>query len=192
MKLPLQITFQDIEHSDAVAARIREKVEKLEHYFDRIMSCRVVVEAPHRHHHKGKIYNVRIDITVPGGEIVVNRNSGLDHAHEDIYVAIRDAFNEAKRQLQNLTRIRLGKVKRHEMPDHGHIIQLRPEKDRGTIETAAGDIIHFHRNSVIENEFDHLQVGWEVRFVVAEDRMDEGLWASSVYLIGKHHIVERT
>ncbi len=192
MKLPLQITFRDMEHSDAIAARIQEKVEKLEQYHDRIMGCRVVVEAPHRHHHQGKIYNVRVDITVPGGEIVVNRDPGLDHSHEDIYVAIRDAFDEAKRQLQDLARRRRGKVKSHEMPDHGHITILHPEKDRGTIETPAGDVVHFHRNSVVNEEFDHLQVGQEVRFVIGEDRMEEGVWASSVYLIGKHHIVERT
>ena len=104
MKIPLQISFRDIEHSDAVEARIREKVEKLELYFDRITSCRVVVEAPHRHNHKGKLYHVRVDLTLPGEEIVVARDPKDAHAHEDIYVAIRDSFEAARRQLKKHVR----------------------------------------------------------------------------------------
>jgi len=73
MEIPLKITFRDMPLSKAVEATIREKAAKLESFYDRIMSCRVMVEAPHRHHHKGKAYQVRIDITVPGGELVINR-----------------------------------------------------------------------------------------------------------------------
>src|SRR3970282_2111354 len=73
MEIPLKITFRDIPPSIAVEANIREKAAKLESFYDRIMSCRVIVEAPHRHHHKGKAYQVRIDITVPGGELVIKR-----------------------------------------------------------------------------------------------------------------------
>jgi len=88
---------------------IRGKVEKLEEFFKHITSCRVVVEVPHKHHHQGKQFNVRIDIGVPGSEIVVNR----DHA-EDIYVALRDAFDAAKRQLEDYARKIRGDVKTHE------------------------------------------------------------------------------
>jgi ribosomal subunit interface protein len=109
MQIPLQITIRDVEHSDALEAHIREKAKKLDEFFNHIMSCRVVVEVPHKHHHQGKQYNVRIDIGVAGGEIAVNR----DHA-EDVYVALRDAFDVAKRQLEDYARKLRGDVKTHE------------------------------------------------------------------------------
>ena len=114
MEIPLQITFLDIEPSEAVEAGIREKAGKLEQFYDHIMSCRVVVAAPHSHHHKGNLYQVRIDITVPDGELLVNHgHHHQDHSHEDVYVAIRDAFNTMKRQLEDYARKRRGAVKRH-------------------------------------------------------------------------------
>lgn len=108
MQIPLQITIRDMEHSDALETHIRDKVNKLEEFFNHIMSCRVVVEMPHKHHRQGKQFNVRIDIGVPGSEIVVNR----DHA-EDIYVALRDAFDAAKRQIEDYARKLHGNVKEH-------------------------------------------------------------------------------
>ena len=112
MQLPLQITIRDVEHSEALETHIRDKAKKLDEFFDHVMSCRVVVEVPHKHHHQGKQFNVRIDIGVPGSEIVVNR----DHA-EDVYVALRDAFDAAKRQLENYAHKLHGDVKTHK-PKH--------------------------------------------------------------------------
>jgi ribosomal subunit interface protein len=103
MNIPLQISFRDISHSDAVEDGIREKVAKLETYTDRIISCRVVVEAPHRQHKKGTLYHIRVDLTLPGEEIVVDRDPD-DHAHEDVYIAIRDAFEAVRRQLKKSLR----------------------------------------------------------------------------------------
>jgi ribosomal subunit interface protein len=109
MQIPPQITIRDMEHSDALETHIRDKVNKLDEFFDRIMSCRVVVEMPHKHHHQGKHFNVRLDIGVPGSELVINR----DHA-EDVYVALRDAFDAAKRQLEDYARKMRGDVKTHQ------------------------------------------------------------------------------
>jgi len=109
MQIPMQITIRDIEQSDALETHIRDKAKKLDEFFDHIMSCRVVVEMPHKHQHQGKQFNVRIDLGVAGGEIVVNR----DHA-EDVYVALRDAFDAAKRQLEDYVRKLRGDVKKHE------------------------------------------------------------------------------
>ncbi|MCW8837052.1 MAG: ribosome-associated translation inhibitor RaiA [Rhodospirillales bacterium] len=103
MQVPLQISFHDVDHSDAVEERIREKVAKLEQHCDTITSCRVVVERPHKNHRKGQLYNVRFDVTLPGYEIVVKGDKG-DHAHEDVYVAIRDAFEATLRQVQDYVR----------------------------------------------------------------------------------------
>ena len=114
MQIPLEVTFHNMDHSDAVEANVRERAAKLERYFDRIVGCRVVVEAPHKHSRKGKIFEVRIDVSVPGKEIIVNRNGVNNHAHEDVYVAIRDAFNAAGRQLEDHARKIRGDVKTHE------------------------------------------------------------------------------
>ena len=100
MQIPLQISFRNMDASEAVEADIRDKVGKLERLYDRITGCRVIVEAPHRHRHKGNLYDVRIDITVPGEEIVVQRSGPENRAHEDVYVAVRDAFNAATRRLR--------------------------------------------------------------------------------------------
>lgn len=109
MQTPLQLTIRDVEHSAALETHIRDKVAKLEEFFKHITSCRVVVEVPHKHHQQGKQFNVRIDIGVPGSEIVVNR----DHA-EDVYVALRDAFDAAKRRLEDYARKMRGDIKTHE------------------------------------------------------------------------------
>ncbi len=109
MQTPLQLTIRDVEHSDALEAHIRGKVDKLEEFFKHITSCHVVVEMPHKHHQQGKQFNVRIDIGVPGSEIVVNR----DHA-EDVYIALRDAFDSAKRRLEDYARKIRGDIKMHE------------------------------------------------------------------------------
>jgi len=113
MPVPLEISFRNMDPSAAVEARIREKAIKLERFFDRIVGYEVTVEAPHRHHHKGKLYNVRIDITLPGSDVHVGHAGPLDHAHEDVYVAIRDAFDAAIRQLEDHVRRMRGDVKSH-------------------------------------------------------------------------------
>lgn len=111
MEIPLEVNFRNMDPSPAVEARIREKAAKLERFNDRIIGCTVVVEAPHRHHHKGKLYSVHIDISVPGKDLVVDRAKPLDHSHEDVYVAVRDAFNAAVRRLEDYTSKLRGDVK---------------------------------------------------------------------------------
>jgi ribosomal subunit interface protein len=119
MKIPLEISFRNTDPSPAVEARIRQKAAKLERFHDRIIGCTVVVEAPHKHHHKGKLYSVHIDISLPGKDLVVGRAKPLHHSHEDVYVALRDAFNAAARQLEDHTRRMRGDVKSHPTPPRG-------------------------------------------------------------------------
>lgn len=104
MQVPLQITFRHMAPSPALEARIRERAEELEQFFDRITSCRVVVEPGQRRHQQGNLYEVHIDLTVPGREIAVGRDSGANHAHEDAHVAVRDAFDSARRLLEDHAR----------------------------------------------------------------------------------------
>lgn len=117
MQIPLQITFHGLDHSDAVETRVREKVAKLEQLYDRITSCRVVIEVHHRNtsnlHHKGEPFHIRIDLTVPGSELVVKRDPKDAHVNEDIYVALRDAFEAMTRQLKEFVSRQRGDVKAH-------------------------------------------------------------------------------
>ncbi len=185
MKIPLQITMRDVSHSDAVEAAIQEKAEKLDQFCDQIMSCRVMLESPHRHHHKGKIYHIRIDLTVPDEEIVVKRDPPEHAAHEDVYVAIRDAFDATRRRLQDYVRRRRGDVKTHPVAHHAKVFQIFPAGDYGVLRTPDGREVYFHRNSLVDIDFDRLALGTEVQYVEEEGR--EGPQAVSV-TVGKHHV----
>ena len=121
MPLPLTIYFRNVPHSDAIESDLGEKAAKLETLCDRITSARVVVETPHRRHRQGKLFHVRIELGVPGRRIVVSREPAAHHAHEDAYVAIRDAFDDAKRQLQDYTRELRGDVKTHQPVVEGRV-----------------------------------------------------------------------
>src|SRR5258708_35021761 len=114
MQLPLQITFRDMEHSDPVEQYVRTKAAKLDTFDARITSCRVAIEMPHRHARHGEHYRVRIDITVPGGEVVVGRVPGEKRAYEDLTAAIDAAFDDAGRRLEDFVRRQRGDVKAHE------------------------------------------------------------------------------
>lgn len=127
MILPLQTTFRNMDESPSVAARVQEEAEKLGKYFDRITSCRVIVEAPHRHHRHGESFHIRIELRVPGKELVVAHEPTLRHGeqaelhkhleaegpHKDVYVAIHDAFKAMRRQLQDYVQCLRHKVKTH-------------------------------------------------------------------------------
>lgn len=186
MRLPLQISFRNLDRSEAIEAAVRKRAARLDRFCGDIMSCRVTVEAPHRHRHKGKTYVVKIDLTVRGGELVVSRTPDDDHSHEDVYVAIRDAFDAMTRRVEDHVLTRRGKIKSHAVPPHGRISELQPGLDFGRIATADGREIYFHRNSVLNADFDDLQPGDEVRF--AEEPGDQGPKATTVRRVGKHHL----
>ncbi len=117
MQVPLQITFHGIDHSEAVEQRIRDKVAKLEQVYERITSCRVTVEAHHRNpsnlHVTGQPFQIRIDLTVPGGELAYTRQPKDSHVNEDIFVALRDAFQAMERQLKEFIARQRGETKVH-------------------------------------------------------------------------------
>ena len=188
MQTPLQITFRHMDSSDAVAARIRKRVEELECFFDGIISCRVVVECRHPRRLQGNLFQVRIDLNVPGREITVGRDPAAHHAHEDVYVAIRDAFDATLRRLEDYARERSGDVKLHAVPNHGRVARLLTEQNCGFILSADGNEIYFHRNSVANGGFDKLAIGDEVRFVAQHAESAQGPQASTVAPIGKHHL----
>ena len=188
MQTPLQITFRNIDAFPAVEAKVRKRVEELEQFYDRIISCRVMIEAPNRRHREGSLYHIRVDLKVPGREIVVKRDPPEHHAHEDIYVAVRDCFDAVRRQLEDHARRLRGDIKTHEAPGHGRIANLIAEKDYGFIDASDGTEVYFHRNAVAHESFDNLAVGDEVRFTVHPDEGEKGPQASAVVPIGKHHL----
>ncbi|MBI5074416.1 MAG: ribosome-associated translation inhibitor RaiA [Nitrospirae bacterium] len=176
MKLSLQITARDFELTDAIKAEITEKVEKLENFCDQIIKCRVVVEAPHRHSHDGRLYNVNIDLKVPGSEIVIKREP-----NEDLYVAIRDSFNAAKRKIEEFVTQQRREVKRHEEIPQGKIASLFLDKGYGFLAKIDGTEVYFHENSVLNKGFEKLRIGMKVRF--AEELGAKGPQASSVTVL---------
>ena len=95
-----QIVFRNIDQTDALVDAVEKRIHKLERYCDQIITGRVVLDSPHNNHHKGKVYSVGLEIRTPSKEVRVNQEQDDNHAHEDLYVAIRDAFNAAERQLK--------------------------------------------------------------------------------------------
>jgi cold shock CspA family protein/ribosome-associated translation inhibitor RaiA len=183
LQIPLQLTFKEIAHSDAVEALVRAHAAKLETFHPRITACRVVLDAAHRHRHKGRDYHVRIDITVPGAELVVGRDPPASTVHEDLNAAIDHAFDVAERLLDDHARRRRGDVKTHEPTTTGRVRQLLNDRGYGFIETPDGREIYFHRRSVPDGGFDRFAVGTEVRFV--EEQGEKGPQASTVVALGR-------
>ena len=183
MQIPPQVSFRGMRPAPAIEAACVHEAEKLDHYYDRITSCRVVVSEPHRHHRKGNLFSVRVDVTVPGAEFVTNREPTQHHQDEEIGVAIREAFDAIRRQIEDWVRKHRHQVKRHAPPPHGRIVSLFD--DHGFIETPDGEQVYFHRNAVVAGDFDTLTVGDQLRFT--EQVGEKGPQASSVRLVGRHH-----
>lgn len=200
MILPVRISFRNMKPSEAVAARVREEVSKLETFYQGIISCRVLVELPHKHRRRGDLFHVRINLIVPGAELVVKKEPSLhatlrqtdlekasksyeaQAAHEDVFVVIRDAFKEARRQLQDFVRRTRGEIKAHVSPPRGRISKLFPEEGYGFLETDDGTEIYFHKNSVLNDAFPRLTIGAKVTF--AEETGEKGVQASTLRAIG--------
>jgi cold shock CspA family protein/ribosome-associated translation inhibitor RaiA len=174
-----------MEPTETIEALVREKAARLDTFADHIMSCRVVVEPKGKHHLHGNLFEVRIDITVPGEEIAVTREPNQHTEYRDIHVALRDAFDAARRKLEDYVRRRRGVVKALETAPHARVSKLFPDEGYGFLETPDGREIYFHRHSVLHEGFDGLQVGTEVTFVEEEGK--KGPQASTVRPVGRHH-----
>lgn len=196
MTIPTEVSYRNVDRSEALTADINSKVEKLEEFFDRIISCRVVVEAPHRGHHQGNLFHVRIHLQVPNRELIVDRAAHDKHEHEDPYVAVRDAFAAIRRQLEDYVRELRGETKSRSPQPHGQISKILlpegpdfPERGYGFIATRDGRQIYFHANSLVDVAFPELEVGNEVRY--EESLGDKGPQATSVHRVGRHaHRIE--
>lgn len=183
MILEPQITFRHMDPSPAVEADVRRRLVWLERFHPRIMGCRVVIEAPHQHRRQGTPYHCRIDLTVPGAQLVVGRDPPSHEAHADVYVAVRDAFRAARRELMDHARIMRREVKAHEPVPLGRVARMfdEPGARYGFVETDDGREVFFHENAVLDG-WDDLNVGDRVRFV--EEQGDKGPQASTLERAG--------
>jgi cold shock CspA family protein/ribosome-associated translation inhibitor RaiA len=204
MKLPLQITFRNMGSSPMAEEWVRTEAAKLDAYYRQIMGCRVAIEMPHRHHRQGGLYHIRIDLTLPGGELVIKRQPNLKDrawqegeveaskhyevgtAHKNLRQAIDDAFRAAGRRLQDYARRQGGRTKVHEPIPVAWVSKLLADKGYGFLTTEDGREIYFHRSSVLDRGFDRLGIGSRVTFV--EEQGEKGPQASTVRITGKGRI----
>jgi len=175
---PFRLTFRDYPPSDALAHYVERRVDRLEHICDRIISCHVVLEEPHRRQQHGKKYLARVDLVVPGAELVARKNLGDSRDHEDAYAAVDAAFDDADRLLYDyMHRVRRD-VKHHETTPHAHVSKLFPRAGYGFLQTRDGREVYFHAHSVLRGQFHRLRIGTTVRF--AEEDGEKGPQASTV------------
>lgn len=188
MDVPLEIAFHNMDVSEAVEARVRERVDKLEKMYDRLIGCRVVIEAPHRQHRKGNIYRVRIDMSVPGGTLVVDKEPSHVHekfANPDVYAVLGESFDIAERRLKEFKERLRGETKIHDTPMHGHVQAIDSTQDMGFLTTAEGSQLKFHRNAVLNEVLENLAPGDPVHYVEAMG--DTGPQASKVWRVASEH-----
>jgi ribosome-associated translation inhibitor RaiA len=177
-----RIAFQNMDASPALESDIRERIARLEEFHARLIGCSVVVQAPHRHSRKGRIYEIRIDLSLPGEDIAVTRESGLDHAHEDVHVALRDAFDAARRLLEDRQRREAPhRSKKHPDVGHGLVVRLFAEDGYGFLETADVREVYFQRNGLTGQTWDRIAVGSKLRFKELDG--DKGPFATQVTLM---------
>ena len=186
MPATLQISYRNMESSDSIERQVRDRFAQLEKFYDRLIACHVVLEESGRHHRQGRLFHVRLELIAPGREIVVRRDPPEHHAHEDAHVAIRDAFDAARRQLEDHVRRMDNRVKAHEEETVGRIARLFPERGYGFLVTADGGEVYMHRNSIVHGSFDELRVGDRVRYVVDTEEGEKGPQTSTVVLLSRH------
>jgi cold shock CspA family protein len=203
--IPTQITFRGFLHSEAIETDVRERVAWLEQFYAGIVRCRVLVELPHRHRQDGRHFHVRIELTVPGGPAIVishepslhgrlkdveeaahHKETEIESVHRYAAVAVREAFDAARRRLEDFAREQRGAVKSHEVPAHGEVVELAKDDGYGFIR-ANENRIYFNRASVLGDAFDELTIGAPVAFI--EEKGEKGPQASTVRVLGKHHYV---
>lgn len=198
MLLPVQVTFRNIEDSAGLEDLVRKEAAKLDRFYDRVSSCRVMVERPQRAE-SSNLYHVRIDLGLPNGELVVKHSPTLHGALQDVKAdksrreaksvlehkspqrAIHEAFHEMRRRLQDYSRRQGGFVKNAQKMAQGTVKEIFPDQGYGFLETADDRRIYFNLASVLDGHFDHLRAGTHIRF--AEEMGDNGPQASTVKVI---------
>jgi len=197
MSMTPRITFRSMKSQPRLEEAVLKETARLERFFNRMTSCRVMIDGPKRQ--QRNLYHVRIDIGVPKEKLVVDhhpslhgtlqdleaprksKQTDLQRSHRDAVRAIHDAFGETRRRLQDYARRMRGLTKQHDPSISGKVTKLFPETGYGFFETPDGREIYFHRNSVLDRGFEHLRIGSNVHFV--EEPGEHGPQASTVKLV---------
>lgn len=188
MKVGLEVTYRDVEKTAAIDSLIQEKIAKLERLCDYINSCHIAIEKAHDRPKSGSPYRVRIDLTLPPShELVADSNPSDTNQHVELDTVIRDAFSKMERQLKQQTRLQReaehSKVNTSPSDTQALVVRLFREQGYGFIKSLDGEEIYFHRNSVIHDDFDRIEVGTGVRFEAVQG--EQGPQASTVQIVDK-------
>ncbi|MBE9169149.1 HPF/RaiA family ribosome-associated protein [Pleurocapsales cyanobacterium LEGE 06147] len=186
MKVPAEISYREVEKTEALDSLIHEKLAKLEKFCDHISSCHVAIEKIHDRPKTGSPYRVRLDITVPPGhEIAAVSNPDEGNQYEPLEAVIRDAFEAARRQLVKLNEKQHDRVKVHPQQEMKAVVtKLFPEQGYGFLKTTdTGREIYFQRNSVANDDFDRIEIGTGVQYSEIEGEM--GPQATTVQIVDK-------
>ncbi len=189
MEIPPEISFRDVDPSERHREKIREEIDKLERYFDRITRCRVVVEQPHKHSEHGGSYRIGIRLTVPTKELVVSRDPTESTERQGLDAAITDAFQAMRRQLeQYVDQMRRGRRKGGEPVRHGKVVRLMHDEGYGFIRTPDGRDVYFHENTLSSATLDDLHAQHPVWFT--EEEGEKGPMAREVHLLQEEELPE--
>ncbi len=184
MRPILEVNYRNVDKTTQIENLIEEKLLKLQEVCGDLISCRVSLEMPQQHQRAGNPFRVRLDLKVPGKEIVTVRESGEGDMHDPLPKVVREAFAAARRQLKEYMKRKQGEVKAHpEQAVQAVITRLFPDEGYGFLQTVEGREIYFHRNSVIRDEFSELQVGTAVRF--DEEMGEKGPQATTLHILRK-------
>lgn len=184
MQIPAKITFHNLDASAALEARVLEKIAKLDRRIQGLVSCNVMVEAAHHHQQKGRLYSVRIDVTLPGGQLVVSHHPGKNpKKHDKVFAAMNNAFLAIERQLARFKAQSRQEVKQHTPHWQPGVVSNVIAKEGYGFLTSLDEEVYFHQNAVLNDRFNDLDIGSKVRFVLAEGEGQKGPQASIVRLI---------
>ena len=171
MEEPLEIAFHNLDPSEALEADIRARFAKLEKLYDRLTTCRVSVEALHKQHRTGNVYECHINMLVPGGELAVSKQPKKvkdRFQNPDVYTSVREAFKAAERQLIDHKRQLKEEVTPHQPLFQGQVAEMHVDEEYGYLLTAEGALLYFNRAAVLAGDFDQYQRGDVVHYIQGE------------------------
>ncbi len=185
MRVPLEVTFRGMSSDEDIKDLINRKTDKLDRIADHLISCRVAVELKQKHPQTGNPYRVRINLRLPPNkELVVDSGEAEGDIHDDLATVVRDVFETATRRLKKIVDKQQNVVKEHPQQEtSGMVVRLFGDKGFGFLKTIDGRELFFHRNSVLNDDFDRLAPGTGVRYV--EEAGEKGPQASTVQIVDK-------